>query len=187
MAVRQAKAKKPVVAHIDDLGASAAYWVASQAQRITANPTAEVGSLGTLAVVPDLSGMAARDGIQIHVVSTGPYKGMGIPGTAITEEHLAEVQRRVNNVNAFFMSAVRTGRRMTTAQMQAVSDGRVWIAEEAQQLGLIDAVRPLETAMREVAGIVNASRREQTKDQIAQRRATLTTLAKESAHAPSNT
>jgi ClpP class serine protease len=71
--------------------------------------------------------------------------------------------------------------------MHAVSDGRVWIAEEAQQLGLIDAVRPLETAIREVAGIVNASRREQTKDQIAQRRATLTTLAKESAHGTSDT
>src|SRR5581483_9650939 len=54
--VRQARTSKPVWAAIDDLGASAAYWVASQTQRVTVNsPTALVGSIGTLQVIRDLS------------------------------------------------------------------------------------------------------------------------------------
>lgn len=81
--VAAARARKPVVAYIEDLGASAAYWVAAQADAIYANETAFVGSIGTYCVVQDLSRMAANVGIEVHVLSTGPFKGAGYPGTAV--------------------------------------------------------------------------------------------------------
>lgn len=146
--VRAANQKKPVAAYIEDIGASAAYWVASGARLITASPTAEVGSLGTLAVIADLSAMAAQTGIKVHVISTGKFKGMGTPGTEVEDEHLAEIQRRVNDVNAFFMAAVRQGRQMNAEALGQVNDGRVWIADRAKNLGLIDGVGTYEQAIK---------------------------------------
>lgn len=147
--VKAADARKPVYAHIDDLGASAAYWVASQARRITANPTGEVGSIGTMLVLADTSGAYAADGIKVHLVSTGKFKGAGADGIPVTDDHLAMFQAEVDDLNEHFIAGVVAGRngKMTPAQVRAVADGRVHIAAKAKTLGLIDEVAPLEVAM----------------------------------------
>lgn len=150
-AVRKAQEKKPVAAFIEDLGASAAYWIASQAQQITATPTTEIGSIGVFAVLQDLSGLAEREGVSIRVVSTGPYKGLGIPGTPVTQEMVDDVQKHVDQIGTFFFNAVQQGRRLTAQRLAAVTDGRVWLAEEAQQLGLIDQVGTFEDAIAQTA------------------------------------
>ncbi|MDA0707428.1 MAG: S49 family peptidase, partial [Proteobacteria bacterium] len=67
-AVSQAKAEKPVYASISDVGASAAYWVASQATKVFAAPDAIVGSIGTYTVLPDIHRMAENAGVTIHVI-----------------------------------------------------------------------------------------------------------------------
>jgi signal peptide peptidase SppA len=144
--VSAANKTKPVYAHIDDLGASAAYWVASQAQRITANATAMVGSIGTYAVVHDMSGMAEMEGIKVHVISTGEFKGMGIPGTVVTDKQLAYMQERIDGLNEHFLKGVTTGRGMPRSQLNDIADGRVFIALKAMGLGLIDAVSSFDQA-----------------------------------------
>ena len=133
-AIWRATLEKPVSVYIEDLGASAAYWLASGAQRITANRAAEIGSLGVFAVLQDLSGLAAREDIRIVVKSTGPYKGLGVPGTPITQELEDEVQSTVNQFGAFFFEAVQRGRGLSDRQLAAVTDGRVWMAGKAQEL-----------------------------------------------------
>jgi signal peptide peptidase SppA len=147
--VARASLTKPVYAHIEDLGASAAYWVASQAARITANPTAEVGSIGTVAVLEDTSKRMDRLGIEVHVLSTGPYKGAGVDGAPLSAEALAYFRGRVESLNSHFLAAVARGRGMTPAQVDAVSDGRVHIAQMAQSYGLIDAVQSFDEALDE--------------------------------------
>lgn len=154
--VAAAAARKPVHAYIEDLGASAAYWVASQALRVTANPTAEVGSIGTVAVVEDSSGAAELSGIVVHVISTGPYKGAFSDGAPVSEEHLADLQRRVDALNSHFLAAVQRGRRMDRKAVESIADGRVHIASEAQRLGLVDAVGTMEEAVAELRASVEA-------------------------------
>lgn len=144
--VQAAGARKPVHAFIEDLGASAAFWVASQASRITATPTAEVGSIGTVAVVEDTSGKAEMDGIVVHVISTGPYKGAFADGAPVEPEHLADLQARVDALNSHFLEAVSRGRRLGGEALAAVADGRIHIAGKAQRLGLVDAVGTFEDA-----------------------------------------
>jgi len=158
-AVRKAADVKPVAAHIEDIGASAAFWVASQADTITANPTAQIGSIGTMAIIADMSGMAEQEGIKIHVISTGEFKGMGVPGTEVEDVHLAEIQRMVNDTNAFFTKAVRAGRGMSAERFKAVGDGRVHIASEAQKLGLIDKVTSEDLAIRDIEARSKTKRR----------------------------
>lgn len=142
--ISAANAKKPVFAFIEDLGASAAYWLASQAREISANATALVGSIGTYGVVQDMSALAAKEGVKVHVVRAGAYKGSGVPGTEITQEQLAEMQRTVNSLNAHFLNGVASGRNMAIERVQSLADGRVHIASEAKSLGLIDLVSTLD-------------------------------------------
>lgn len=138
--VRGAGSRKPVHAYIEDTGASAAYWVASQASRITANPTAAVGSIGVFTVVYDLSKNAEMEGVRVHVIATGPNKGAGVPGSEVTKEQLAALQEEVDGVASHFFEAVRRGRRMGQKQLEAVTDGRVWTASRAGEEGIPAAV-----------------------------------------------
>lgn len=157
------RAQKPIVAHIEDLGASAAYWVASQATRITANGTAEVGSIGTMAVLEDSSKRLERLGITVHVVATGPYKGLGVEGAPVSAEALGYVRQRVEAINAHFLQSIRRGRGLTADGLALVSDGRVHHAAPAQRLGLIDAVQGLDATLEEVRrGVVAPSPLRQT-------------------------
>jgi signal peptide peptidase SppA len=152
-----AATKKPINAHIDDLGASAAFWVASRADRITANKMAEIGSIGVIGVLEDSTGAAEQAGIEVHVITTGPFKGMGIPGTPVTDAHLGEAQRLVDGIFSHFKGDVSRGRGLSGKALDAVSDGRVFLADQAKRLGLIDEVQSLDTAL--ATGFPKAPRR----------------------------
>lgn len=147
---------KPVHAYLEDAGASAAYWIASQARTVTANAMAMVGSLGTFTVLYDLSKSAEMDGVQVHVVSTGERKGAAAPGTPVTDGDLAEAQRLVDGFDAFFRAAVRDGRELGAKDAAAVWTGAVWLAGEAKDLGLVDRVESLDAAVERVAAPLRA-------------------------------
>lgn len=142
--------RKPVVSYIEDTGASAAYWTAAAAGqgRVYANRTAEVGSIGTFAVLKDESRAVENEGVTVHVVSTGPLKGAGVPGTPITEGLLAEVREAVNRAFSFFADSVKSDRRMTDEQFAAVSDGRMFGASDAVTRGLIDGIATLDQVIQ---------------------------------------
>lgn len=153
-----ANSQKPVFAHIDDTGASAAFWVASQAGFISAGVTAEVGSIGVIAVVEDTSEQFAADGIVVHVVSTGEFKGAFADGTPITSEHLAYLQERLDDINTHFLAAVGKGRHMTKAAVSAAADGRVFGAVTAMELGLIDKVQRLDDTTKDLIKAIKANK-----------------------------
>lgn len=142
--VRAAAKNKPVWAHVEDLGASAAYWIASQASNITANsPTALVGSIGTLQVIYDQSAAAEQQGVRTLVFRTGPLKGLGTPGDKVTEEQAAHIQSLVDSVQKSFDAAVMKGRGLSAKDMAAVRTGGVFTASDALDKKLIDGVQPL--------------------------------------------
>ena len=147
---------KPVHAYVEDAGASAAYWVASQARSVTANAMAMVGSLGTFTVLYDLSKAAEMEGVQVHVVSTGERKGSAAPGTPVTEEDLAEAQKLVDGFDAFFRAAVRDGRELGAKESSAIWTGAVWLAGEAKGLGLVDRVESLDATVERLAAPLRA-------------------------------
>lgn len=143
--IAAAQEVKPTAAHIEDCGASAAYWAASQTGFISTNPTGMVGSIGTVMAVRDTSAMAEKNGLKVHLIKTGLHKGAGTPGTQVTDEHLAEFQRLMDDVNAQFVEgALVRGRGMTPERAKEVADGRVHIGQVAVDMGLVDAVQTVE-------------------------------------------
>jgi signal peptide peptidase SppA len=148
--VAEAAKLKPVYAFIEDTGASAAYWIASQASKVFANPTAVIGSIGAFMVVRDVSRAAENAGIRTHVISTGPYKGAGVPGAEVTDTQLADWQRLMDEVTGQFTAAIAKGRGMAEVSVKALADGRVHIGPGAHRLGLIDGVQTFDQTLQQL-------------------------------------
>lgn len=146
-----AASSKPIHAYGEDLVASAAMWVASQAGHFTASPHAEVGSIGVYQTIWDQSEAAKQIGIQVHVVKAGAFKGIGVAGTEVTDAQLKEVQRNVDATYDHFVTAVARGRKMDEAQVRKLADGRVHYAADAQKLGLVDKVGTFHDALSTLA------------------------------------
>jgi len=150
--VAEAAERKPVYAYVEDLTASAAYWIASQASKVYANDaTAFVGSIGTFVGLYDLSGLAGQLGIKPVVIKSGRFKATGFEGTEITGEQKALLQELVDKTQAEFNAAVARGRKLAVARVAELADGRIHIAPDAQRLSLIDGIQTLDATLAEVS------------------------------------
>ncbi len=148
--IDQVDALKPVFGHSDDLSASAGYNVLSRTRRITANESSLIGSIGTVAKLVDSSKRAEEQGYKVHVLSTGKHKGTGIAGAPIDDEQLAAEQKLINDLGGQFVASVNRARGLNLKLGEGAADGRVFIAKEAKELGLIDDVASLEQAQNHI-------------------------------------
>ena len=143
-AVAKANTIKPVVAFIDDLGASAAYWIASQAGKVIASPVASVGNVGVFTTLVDTSQRAAIAGIKVHVIKTGAMKAIGESGVEVTPDQLAYLEDFIGKIGAKFVGAIKASRNLSDESEHAIADGRLFVADEAKALGLVDDVMRME-------------------------------------------
>jgi signal peptide peptidase SppA len=139
-AIANANKTKPVTAYIEDIGASGAYYLASQAGSISANPNAEVGSIGVYGVYHDMSKMAENLGVKVIIIRSGEHKGMGVPGAEITDNQIKAIQDVIDGMNDNFKNAVAAGRKISKEKVNELATGQVWIAKDALKLGLIDNI-----------------------------------------------
>jgi len=139
-AIFDARSSIKVTATVEDLGASAAYWLTSQAETIEANRTTEVGSIGVYTVYLDSTKRAEALGFKVVLIKSGEHKGMGYPGVEITDEQIAAVQSNIDAIAEQFVNSVARGRSMDAGDIGKLATGRLWIAAEAKKLGLIDRV-----------------------------------------------
>lgn len=146
-AIKYAAAAKPTFSHISQVGASGAYWLASQAREVSAEDLAHVGSIGVYQVLYDTSAAAEAEGVKVIVVKAGQHKGTGIDGAPITEEQLAVAQENIDAIAEKFKAAVGDGRRMERDQVSQVATGRTWLAGQAKEVGLVDRVENFNAAM----------------------------------------
>lgn len=145
-----ATSSKPVTAVVDGMAASAAYYVASQADRIIAGRNDMVGSIGVRMMLYDFSAAFEKDGIEAVPIDTGKFKSAGAMGTKITDEQRADFQRVVDYYFADFVKAVSNGRGMSAEAVRAVADGRMFTQPEALANGLIDGVGTYQSVLGEL-------------------------------------
>ena len=140
--------RKPVVAWTGGMMASAAYWVSAAADRIVATETADIGSIGVAAMHYDRSGADEQAGVKRTIITAGQYKRILADNAPLTEVGEAFLQKRVHAYYAMFVEHVATCRGSTPeAVHERMADGRVFLAGEALERGLIDAVGNFETAL----------------------------------------
>lgn len=154
-AVEYARSKKPVVAYVQDLMASAAYWIGAQADKVYAsNALAQIGSIGVYGgVIFDTSAMAEKQGVKTYVIKAGENKSFGEFGSKVSAEQVAIAQSRVDQIHAHFKAAVQAGRKMSAGQVEQVSDGRVFLAADALRAGLVDGIKSLDAVTGELVAL----------------------------------
>lgn len=130
---------KPIVAYVGGMGASAAYWIASAADEIVADPTASLGSIGVIMAMPKPEGDAAK---EIEIVSSqSPNKRVDVS----TKTGKALVQARVDAMADIFVATVARNRGVDTETvLDKFGKGGVLLGEAAQKAGMVDRIDSLE-------------------------------------------
>ena len=145
---------KPVVAYFADVAASGGYYIAVPARRIVAAPEAITGSIGVVSVKPVVQGLMDRLGIGHSVVRTGPHADMMSLTRSMDEAEQAIVDRESQRIYRRFLEVVAEGRNMAFDAVEAVAGGRVWSAQSALSVGLVDRLGTLEDALSELKGLI---------------------------------
>jgi len=159
-----ARGRKRVTAISNGTCASAAYWIASQADEIVSIPSGETGSIGVVFPHQDLSAALEKQGVKVTVFRAGLHKWEGNAWEPLSEQAAATIQKRVNDVYAQFVSDVARGRRVTTAVVRnGYGEGRLVDAKAAKAAGLIDRIATVDATIggslggRTSAGALRAS------------------------------
>ena len=145
-----ARGRKPITAYVGGYGASAAYWIASAADRIVASPTALLGSIGVRTALVDMSRRDAAAGIKrIEIVSSqSPYK-VTDPSK---QEDLDRVQAQVDALAEVFVSSVARNRGVTPkAVVERYGRGDCLVGKTAVEAGLADALGTIGDAIQGAA------------------------------------
>lgn len=137
--VRRLAEQKPVVAVIDSIGASGAYMTAIGADRVFANGSALVGSIGVIAQIPNISKLLDHVGVKVEFVRSAPLKAMPSGLEPTTPEARAAVEETVRETYRWFSALVGERRNLEGEALARISDGRVFTGRQAVGLKLIDA------------------------------------------------
>lgn len=140
-----------VVALMGDLCASGGYYVALAADRIVAHPTTLTGSIGVLLSSLNLRELADKIGVRDVTIKSGANKDMLNPLRDLSPAQTSMLQQVVDALHGRFVGLVAENRNLAVEEVRRWADGRVFLAEEALQAGLIDAIGYRETAMQQVA------------------------------------
>lgn len=149
--VRRLNEKKPVIAAMGDVAASGAYYIASAARKIVANPATLTGSIGVVMETITLHKLLERYGIGAEALTTGKYKDTGSPFREMRPDERAYLQAMLQDTYNQFVRDVAKGRKLDEAKVRALADGRVWTGAQAKQIGLVDLLGNLYDAI-ELAG-----------------------------------
>jgi len=139
-AIAHVAEKKPVVAVMRGVAASAGYMVAVPANRIFARSATLTGSIGVLLETPDFSGLLGKLGIDAEALVSGPLKNQPSFTHPLSPEGREVLQGLVTNMYDQFVAMVATGRHMNPDKVRQLGDGRAYTGAQALQLGLIDQI-----------------------------------------------
>jgi protease-4 len=148
--VRKEK-KKKIVASIESVGASGAYYIASGCDKIYANDASVVGSIGVIMEWTNYGDLMRWAKLKSVIIHAGELKDAGDPSRDMTPKEQAYFQSLVDNMYTQFVHDVATGRHSTDEKIRPLATGQVWTGEQSLPLGLIDKIGGYRVALLETA------------------------------------
>ena len=140
-----------------DVAASGAYYISLPADIIMAHPTTITGSVGVISLQPKVTGLMEKIGIGVAVQKSGKHKDMGSPFRESNEEEQKLLQKTVNDFSERFIGLVKKHRKLSPQAVATVSTARVFLADEALSLGLVDKIGYISDALTEIKKIAGLS------------------------------
>lgn len=154
--IERAKETKKIVVSMGGTVASGGYYISTQANKIVALPTTMTGSIGVISQLVNIEGLLEKLGIQIETFKGGKYKDMYWGLTELTPEEVEIMQEMVNEYYEQFIDVVAEGRGLSKEEVRNLATGQLYSGTEAKELGLVDVLGDLNTAINlaaELAGI----------------------------------
>ena len=145
------KKVKPVVVSMGNYAASGGYYIAANANRIFAEPNTITGSIGVFGMLPNMNQLSKNIGINAEQVKTHTNASGYSIFEPMDENFKGYVLESIEKTYATFLKRVAEGRNMSTAQVDAMAQGRVWTGMDAKKLGLVDEIGGLEAAIKYAA------------------------------------
>lgn len=148
--IRGARGDKPIVAVANTMAASAAYWLATQADELIVSPSSQVGSIGVMAVHVDDAAAEEKAGIKTSIITTAKYKAEG--SLPLTEEARSAMETMAMGYHRAFVADVGRGRGVARQTVEETfGQGRLVAAAAAVKLGMADAVGTLDQVVARLA------------------------------------
>ncbi len=149
--------KKRIVASIQSVGASGAYYVSAGTDKIYADKGSIVGSIGVIAQWTNYGELLRWAKLKDITMKAGEFKDTGSPTRDMTPAEQQYMQSLIDNMHTQFIQAVADGRRTKAENIRAIANGKVWTGEQAMEMKLIDQVGDFQTAVEDTAKSVGIS------------------------------
>jgi signal peptide peptidase SppA len=168
--IYEARGIKPIVAQINTCAASAAYWIAAQAEEIVVTPSGRAGSIGVYTIHEDISEMLAKEGIKETLIYSGEYKVLGNSFEPLSDEAKSIMQQRVDELAASFVRAWRAAATSASQQVnERFGQGLMFNAADLVDRGMADTIATMAETLERFGVQVNPalSRARANRDQLA--------------------
>ncbi len=146
-AIEDMKAKKPVIVSMGAYAASGGYYISCNADTIVAEPTTLTGSIGVFGMIPNTAGLMKKIGINYDAVKTNKFSDFGNMTRALNNDEKSLLQMMVSDQYESFVGRCAEGRGMSVEDIKKIAEGRVWTGVRAKELGLVDVLGGLDTAL----------------------------------------
>lgn len=142
---------KPVYISMGGVAASGGYYISAAGDKIYADKETLTGSIGVITMIPNVSELLKKAEINYSVISKGKYSDMGSLVRDLTEDEKDKIRASSLKVYEEFVDRVAEGRNMTREEVLKSAEGRVWLGEEAKEIGLVDEIGGIEKAVGDLA------------------------------------
>jgi len=147
---------KTVVVSMGGTATSGGYYISTKADKIVALPTTMTGSIGVISQMTNVEGLLEKLGIEIETFKGGVYKDMYRGFREMTQEEKEIMQGTIDEFYELFIEVVAEGRGLNKEDVRDLATGQMYTGTTAKELGLIDELGNLDTAINltaEIAGI----------------------------------
>jgi protease IV len=139
--------KKPMVISMSDVAASGGYYMAMTGDPIVAYPGTETGSIGVVFGKPNLHGLYDKVGITKDAIQRGKYADIDSDYTPLSPDERQKLREGIDASYQDFVGKVAAARHRQASQIEPVAQGRVWLGSQAKEVGLVDELGGLDTAI----------------------------------------
>jgi len=145
--VKQTQEQKPTIVSMSDVAASGGYYISAAATEIVAQPGTITGSIGVLGGKLNLKGIYNKVGLTKDIITRGKNADIYSDYSNFSQSERQKIEKMLHKVYDDFVNKVAEGRQKTYDEIHQIAQGRVWTGQQAKELGLIDWLGGLDTAL----------------------------------------
>lgn len=149
------KMTKPVYVSIGSVAASGGYYISTAATKIFANKDSITGSIGVVSLIPNFKKLSEKVGVNIEGISLGKFADLYSLTAEMTPERKEKIYNSNLKVYNEFLNKVAYGRNLPLNDVEKIAQGKVWLGEEAINIGLVDSIGGINTTIETLASDLN--------------------------------